>query len=66
MLTRRNRRTLRKTSTSAILSTNSKWTDPGANSGLCSDRPATNRLSHGTTGEGLLCQERFMVSVNGV
>jgi hypothetical protein len=24
-------------------------TEPSANSGLCGDRPATNRLSHGTT-----------------
>jgi hypothetical protein len=34
---------------SATLSTtNPTWIDPGANPGLRSERPATNRLSHGT------------------
>jgi hypothetical protein len=34
---------------SAILSTTSPtWIDPGANPGLRGERPATNRLSHGT------------------
>jgi hypothetical protein len=34
---------------SATLSTtNPTWIDPGANPGLCGERPATNRLSHGT------------------
>jgi hypothetical protein len=36
-----------KTCPSATLSTtNPTWTDPGSNPGLCSERPATNRLSH--------------------
>jgi hypothetical protein len=34
---------------STILSTtNPTWTDPGSNPGLRGERPATNRLSHGT------------------
>jgi hypothetical protein len=34
---------------SATLSTtNLSWIDPGANPGLRGERPATNRLSHGT------------------
>jgi hypothetical protein len=34
---------------SAILSTtNPMWIDPGANPDLRGERPATNRLSHGT------------------
>jgi hypothetical protein len=34
---------------SATLSTtNPTWIDPGANPGLRRERPATNRLSHGT------------------
>jgi hypothetical protein len=34
---------------SATLSTtNPPWIDPGANPGLRGERPATNRLSHGT------------------
>jgi hypothetical protein len=34
---------------SATLSTtNPTWIDPGANPGLSGERPATNRLSHGT------------------
>jgi hypothetical protein len=37
-----NQRTRTKTCLSAT------WTDPGANSGLPGERPATNRLSHGT------------------
>jgi hypothetical protein len=48
-LTGENRSTRGKTSPSATLSTtNSTWTDPGSNPGLRSERPATNRLSHGT------------------
>jgi hypothetical protein len=44
MLTGENRRTRRETCPSATLSTtNPTWTDPG----LCSERPTTNRLSHG-------------------
>jgi hypothetical protein len=49
ILTGENRRTLRKTCPSATLSTtNLIWIDPGANLGLRGERPATNRLSHGT------------------
>jgi hypothetical protein len=41
--------TRRKTCPNATLSTtNPTWTDPGSNPGLRSERPATNRLSHGT------------------
>jgi hypothetical protein len=46
---RRKPTTRRKTCPSATLSTtNPTWTDPGSNSGLRGERPATNRLSHGT------------------
>jgi hypothetical protein len=38
-----------KTCPSATLfTTNPIWTDPGSNPGLRGERPATNRLSHGT------------------
>jgi hypothetical protein len=38
-----------KTCPSATLSTkNPTWTDPGSNPGLRDEKPATNRLSHGT------------------
>jgi hypothetical protein len=48
-LTGENRSTRGKTYPSAILSTiNSTWTDPGSNTGLRGERPASNRLSHGT------------------
>jgi hypothetical protein len=41
--------------TSATLSTtNPTWIDPGSNPGLRGERPATNRLSHGTA-MGLIC-----------
>jgi hypothetical protein len=41
-------RTRRRTCPSATFSTlNPTWTDPGMNSGLCGERPATNCLSHG-------------------
>jgi hypothetical protein len=40
---------LGETLPSATLSTtNPTWIDPGANPGLRGERPATNRLSHGT------------------
>jgi hypothetical protein len=40
---------LRENLPSATLSTtNPIWIDPGANPGLRGERPATNRLSHGT------------------
>jgi hypothetical protein len=49
ILTGENRRTRRKPCNSAILSTtNPPWTDPGANSGLRCETPATNRVTHGT------------------
>jgi hypothetical protein len=48
-LTAENRSTWGKTCPSATLSTtNPTWTDPGLNLGLRGERPATNRLSHGT------------------
>jgi hypothetical protein len=48
-LTGENRSTLGKTCPSATLPTiNPTWTDPGSNSGLRGERPATNRLSDGT------------------
>jgi hypothetical protein len=31
-----------------LSTTNPTWTDPVSNPDLCSGRPATNRLSHGT------------------
>jgi hypothetical protein len=44
---------------SAILSTtNPTWIDPGANPGLQGERPATNRLSHGTASVSVfICQK---------
>jgi hypothetical protein len=48
-LTEENRSTREKTCPSATLSTtNPTWIDPGSNPGLRGERPATNRLSHGT------------------
>jgi hypothetical protein len=48
-LTGENRSTRGKTCPSAILSTtNPIWTDLESNLGLRCERPATNRLSHGT------------------
>jgi hypothetical protein len=48
-LTGENRSARGKTYPTATLSTtNPTWTDPGSNPGLRGDRPATNRLSHGT------------------
>jgi hypothetical protein len=48
-LTGENGSTRRKTCPSATVSTtNPKWNDPGSNPGIRGDRPATNRLSHGT------------------
>jgi hypothetical protein len=44
-----NRSNRGKTCPSATLSTtNPTWTDLGSNPGLRGERPATNRLSHGT------------------
>jgi hypothetical protein len=48
-LTGENRSTREKTCPSDILSTtNPTWTDSGSNPGLRDERPAANRLSHGT------------------
>jgi hypothetical protein len=48
-LTGENRSARGKTCPIATLSTtNPTWTDPGSNLGLRGERPATNRLSHGT------------------
>jgi hypothetical protein len=48
-LTGENRRIRGKTCPSASLSTtNPTWTDPGSNTGLRGERPAPNRLNHGT------------------
>ena len=49
-LTGENRITRGKTCPIATLSTtNYTWTDPESKPGLRGERPATNRLSHGTT-----------------
>jgi hypothetical protein len=49
ILTGKYRRNRRKTCPSATLSTtNPTWIDPGVNLGPRRERPATNRLSHGT------------------
>ena len=48
-LTGENRSTREETCLSATLSTTiPTWTEPGSNPGLRDERPATNRLSHGT------------------
>jgi hypothetical protein len=48
-LTREHRSTRGKTCSSATLpTTNPTWTELGSNPGLRGERPATNRLSHGT------------------
>ena len=48
-LTGENRSTQGKTCPSATSSTkNSTWTDSESNPGLSGERPATNRLTHGT------------------
>jgi hypothetical protein len=57
-LTGENQSTRRKTCPSATLSTtNPTWTDPGSNPGLRGERPATNRLSHGTANQNCLMQK---------
>jgi hypothetical protein len=49
ILTGENRNTRGKTCPNATLSTTyPTWTDPGWNPSLHDERPATNRLSHGT------------------
>jgi hypothetical protein len=63
-LTGENRSTRGKTCTSATLSTtNLTWTDPGSNPDLRSDRPVTNRLSHGMTLFGLLLFNSYRFSL---
>jgi hypothetical protein len=48
-LTGKTRRTRAKTCPSATLSTTKPtWIEPGSNSGLRGETPATKRLSHGT------------------
>jgi hypothetical protein len=65
ILTRKNRRTLRKTCPSVTLSTtNPIWTDPGANPGLRSGRPATNRLRHGTAELGTYPDKKRRIRVH--
>jgi hypothetical protein len=58
ILTGEKRRTRRKTCSNATLSTtNPTWIDPGADSGLHGERPATNNLSHGTAPDYLLVSQ---------
>jgi hypothetical protein len=58
-LTEENRSTQGKTCPSATLSTtNPTWTEPGSNPGLHGERPATNRLSHGTA---LVCRFHLLL-----
>jgi hypothetical protein len=55
ILTGENRRTRRETCPNATLfTTYPTWIDLGANPGLRGERPATNRLSHGTARISLL------------
>jgi hypothetical protein len=55
-LTWENRNTGGKTCPSATLSTtNPTWTDPGSNPGIRSERPTTDRLSHGTVIQKTAC-----------
>jgi hypothetical protein len=64
-LTGENRTTRRKTCPSATLSTtNPTWTDPGSNPGLRGEKPATNRLSHGTALMTGLSSSSFMTNAN--
>jgi hypothetical protein len=59
-LTRENRNTRGKTCPIATLSTtNLMWTDPESKPGLRGERPATNRLSHGTATANVLCKRRL-------
>jgi hypothetical protein len=47
---------------SATLSTtNPTWIDPGANPGLRGERPATNRLSHGTAPVPLIIKYKYII-----
>jgi hypothetical protein len=52
-----------KTCPSATLSTtNPTWTDTGSNPGLRGERPAANRLSHGTAKMSVLISSKIMLS----
>jgi hypothetical protein len=54
-----------KTCPSASLSTtNPTWTDPGSNPGFRRERPATNRLSHGTVLVSALALEPTKFKIN--
>jgi hypothetical protein len=58
-----NRRTWRKTCPSATLSTtNPTWIDLGVNLDLHDERPAINRLSHGTA-EAQFIQPKYHVQL---
>jgi hypothetical protein len=63
---RENRRTRRETCPSGILSTtNHTWTDLGANPGLRSERPATNRLSYGVANVEIKKQNKYVKLSSG-
>ena len=47
-LTGESRSTRRETCCATLPNTNPTWTDPGPNPGPRGDRPAANRMSHGT------------------
>jgi hypothetical protein len=65
-LTGKNRNTWGINCPSATLSTtNFTWTDPVSNPGLRGDRPATNRLSHGTAQPGDLHGNNHSFSLEG-
>jgi hypothetical protein len=50
-----NRSTRGRNLIATLSTTNPTWTDPGSNPGLRGERPATNRLSHGTASVSMLC-----------
>jgi hypothetical protein len=59
--------TRRKTCLRATLpTTNLTWTDPGSNPGLRGERPATNRLSHGTAHSRTLSFAPHLPETNAV
>jgi hypothetical protein len=62
-LTGENGSTRRKTCPRATLSTtNPTWTNPGSNPGFRGDRPATNRLSHGTALSAFYGTRKFITA----
>jgi hypothetical protein len=64
ILTGENRRTRRKTCPGATLFTiNLTRIDPGANPGVCGERPATNDLSHGTSVLFPYCETPSFISI---